>query len=109
MHRGQDSIYREFKYRKGIDFYSMPFLLFQKYLCFSELTLLILTPTLDANVVQLDIAEGIDECRRKATVGDERHVEVDGSTTNLVSVGELTGSEVLRDVHPGPPPNRWRP
>ena len=77
----------------------MPFLLYQKYLIFSELTLLILTPTLDANVVQLDIAEGIDDCRRKATVGDERHVEVDGSTTNLVSVGELTGSEVLRDVH----------
>ena len=77
----------------------MPFLLYQKYLIFSELTLLILTPTLDANVVQLDIAEGIDECRRKATVGDEGHVEVDGSTTNLVSVGELTGSEVLRDVH----------
>ena len=69
------------------------------YASFIKEYLFILAPTLDADIIQLDIAESIYECRRKTTVGDKGNIKVDGGTTYLITVGELTGSEVLRDVH----------
>ena len=49
-----------------------------------------LAPSLDLDIIQALCAEGIDECGGEAGVGDERNVEVDGCTTNLVAIGEFT-------------------
>ena len=61
--------------------------------------LLELIPALDGYVVYREGAEGIDECLGKTSIGEQGNVEVYSGTANLVSVGELTGSEVLRQVH----------
>ena len=58
----------------------------------------ILLPRADVDVIERHGAESADEGRGQTTVGDEGHVQVDGSTANLVAVGELVGGEVLGDV-----------
>ena len=58
-----------------------------------------LAPCLDFDVIEALRAEGVDECGGKSGVGDERNVEVDGCTTNLVAIGEFAHREVLRHVH----------
>lgn len=60
---------------------------------------LILAPCLDRDVVGRECAEGIDECRCQAGVGDEGNVEVDGCTTDFVTIGEFVSGEVLGNVH----------
>ena len=60
--------------------------------------LLELIPALDGYVVYREGAEGIDECFGKTGIGEQGDVEVYSGTANLVSVGELTGGEVLREV-----------
>ena len=60
--------------------------------------LLILRPALDCDAFYRHVAESADEGAGKATVRDERDVEVDGGTAYLVTVGQLTGRKVLRDV-----------
>ena len=60
--------------------------------------LLELVPALDRKIIDVDVAEGIDECACKASVGDERGVMVDSCTAEAVSVCELTLGVVLRDV-----------
>ena len=55
----------------------------------------IFLPGADVDVVEGHRAEGADEGRGQAAVGDEGHVEVDGGAANLVAVGELVGGEIL--------------
>ena len=55
-------------------------------------------PRLDSNVIDRHGRERIDEGSSQAVVGDERHVEVNGCTTDLKADGELAGCEVLGDV-----------
>ena len=50
---------------------------------------LILSPRLNADFIELHGAERLDEGAGQTTVGDERHVQVDGCTTDLIAVGEL--------------------
>ena len=57
---------------------------------FGIFTFLVLAPSLDVNVFQLGGAECIDECTRQTAVGNQWHVEVDGSTTNLVTIAPPT-------------------
>ena len=61
--------------------------------------MLIFAPRLDGDVIEAEVAEGIDEGRGKTRISNERNVEVDGGTTYLVAVGQLVGGEVLGDVH----------
>ena len=49
----------------------------------------IFLPRLDLQVFHTLLAEGFDEGRGEAGVGDERNVVVDGTTTDAVAVGEL--------------------
>lgn len=58
----------------------------------------ILLPRADVDVIERHGAESADEGRGQTTVGDKGHVQVDGGTANLVTVGELVGGEVLGDV-----------
>ena len=51
--------------------------------------LLVLAPSLDIDVLQLGSAEGIDERTCQTAIGNQWHVEVDGSTTNLVTIAQL--------------------
>ncbi len=60
--------------------------------------LLVLVPTLDLDIVEGHRAEGADEGGGEAGVGDKRDIEVDGGSTDVVSVGQLLVGEVLRDV-----------
>ena len=61
--------------------------------------LLELVPALDRDVAGGEAAEGVDERFGKASIGEQGDVEVYSGTADLVSVGELTGSEVLGQVH----------
>ena len=61
--------------------------------------LLELVPALDGDVASGEAAEGVDERFGKAGVGEQGDVEVYSGTADLVSVGELTGGEVLGQVH----------
>ena len=58
----------------------------------------ILLPRTDVDVIERHGAEGADEGRGQTTVGDKGHVQVDGGTADLVTVGELVGGEILGDV-----------
>ena len=58
----------------------------------------IFIPCLDSKVIKAHRCESMDEGRGEAVVGEERDIEVDGSTTDLVAVGELARGEVLRDI-----------
>ena len=58
----------------------------------------IFVPRLDSKVIKTHRCEGMDEGRGESVVGEERDVEVDGCTTDLVAVGELARGEVLRDI-----------
>lgn len=58
----------------------------------------ILLPGTDVDVIERHGAEGADEGRGQTTVGDKGHVQVDGGTADLVTVGELVGGEILGDV-----------
>jgi hypothetical protein len=35
----------------------------------------------------------------QAAIGDEGHIQIDGSTTDLIAVGQLVGGKVLGDIH----------
>ena len=59
---------------------------------------LILTPSLDANILKLRCAEGVDERTCKTGIGEKRHVKVDRGATDLVAVAKLRTCEVFRDV-----------
>ena len=61
--------------------------------------LLELVPALDGDVAGGEAAEGVDERFGKASIGEQGDVEVYSGTADLVSVGELTGGEVLGQVH----------
>ena len=61
--------------------------------------LFVFTPGLDANLLDRNGAEGLDEGRGQTTVGDQGDIQVDGRTTDLVAVGELVRGQVLRNVH----------
>ena len=41
----------------------------------------------------------MDKCTCQSTVGNQWYVQIDGCTTNLVAVGKLMGSKILRNVH----------
>lgn len=60
--------------------------------------LLILRPAFDCDALYRHVAESADEGAGKATVRDERDIEVDGGAAYLVAIGQLTGRKVLRDV-----------
>lgn len=55
-------------------------------------------PTLDFEVFHTSCGEGIDEGRSQSSVGEKRNVVIDGSTANLVAIGQFSGREVLVDV-----------
>ena len=59
-----------------------------RYLKRSGLSVILL-PRLDLQVFHTLLAEGFDEGRSEAGVGDERNVVVDGTTTDAITVGEL--------------------
>ena len=61
--------------------------------------LLELVPALEGDVAGGEAAEGVDERFGKASIGEQGDVEVYSGTADLVSVGELTSGEVLREVH----------
>ena len=52
--------------------------------------LFILAPSLDVDILELGGAECIDERTCQAAIGNQWHVEVDGSTTNLVTIAPPT-------------------
>ena len=51
--------------------------------------LFVLAPSLDVDVFQLGGAECVDERTCQTAVGNQWHVEVDGCTTNLVTIAQL--------------------
>ena len=59
---------------------------------------LILIPRFYFQVFYADLADGVDVGARKAGVGDERNVEVDGGATDLVSVFKFPCGVVFGDV-----------
>ena len=65
----------------------------------SDWRLLELGPALDGDGAGGEAAEGVDERFGKASIGEQGDVEIYSGTADLVSVGELTGGEVLRQVH----------
>ena len=56
---------------------------------FIHYSILVLAPSLDVDILQLGGAECIDECTCQAAIGNQWHVEVDGCTTNLVTIAQL--------------------
>ena len=50
---------------------------------------LIFAPSLDIDILYLCSTECIDKCTRKACISDKRHVEVDGCTAYLITIGKL--------------------
>jgi len=59
----------------------------------------IFLPRLDLDILFIHFAEGIDEGTCQTGVGNQRNVVVDGTTTNLVTVGQFALGVVLRDVY----------
>ena len=53
---------------------------------FIHYSILVLAPSLDVNILKLSGAECVDERTRQTAVGNQWHVEVDGGTTNLVTM-----------------------
>ena len=60
---------------------------------------LILTPSLDVDIIDAQCAERIDERRSQTAVGNQWYVEVDGCTTNLITIRKLTNCEILRNIY----------
>jgi len=52
--------------------------------------IVILLPALDLHIVEVHGGEGLDEGLGQTDVGHQRNVVVDGATTDLITVGELT-------------------
>lgn len=61
--------------------------------------LFVFVPALDAYIVNAHGAERLDEGAGQTGVGYKRNVQVDGGTADLVSVIQLAGRQVARDVH----------
>ena len=60
--------------------------------------LLVLLPALDLKLILAQCAECLDEGGSQTGIGDQRNVVVDGTTTDSVTIGELTLGVILRDV-----------
>ena len=60
---------------------------------------LVLLPALDLDIALLQLAASLDECAGQTSVGDQRNIVVDRSAADLVTIGQLAVSVVLRNVH----------
>ncbi len=55
-----------------------------------QLSIVILLPALDLHILEVHGGEGLDESLSQAHVRHQRNVVIDGTTTDLVTIGQLT-------------------
>ena len=65
---------------------------------YSRVRLFVLLPALNLQLILAQCAECLDEGGSKTGIGEQRNVVVDGTTTDSVTIGELTLGVILRDV-----------